>query len=228
MTSTEEKKERKKRRKRRRYIVAGTVMTVLLISFVLIWKQFHLSEQLDKAMNPYAKRLGPDEAPVKIVEYSDFQCPGCRDAQMVLKELMNKYKGKVQLEFRHFPLRSHQKAFLAHQAAECANQAGRFWEYHDLLYEKQPAWSQSPDPSEQFFGYARDSGLDAGKFSVCLKDGSGKIAGVVTQDINNGKFFQVTSTPTFMVNNSRIVGITDLKLKMEADINRILRETLGA
>lgn len=224
MTSTEEKKERKRRRKRRRYILTGAVVSVLLISFVLIWKQFHLGEQLDKAMNPYAKRLGPDEAPVKIVEFSDFQCPGCRDAQSVLKELMNKYKGKIQLEFRHFPLKSHQWAILAHQAAECANQSGRFWEYHDLLYGNQPVWSVSSDPSEQFAEYAKDIGLDTEKFQACLQSGNGKSAGVISQERNSGNLLRVSSTPTFFVNDNRIVGITDLKLKMEFEIGRILRE----
>jgi protein-disulfide isomerase len=226
MTQTEEKKERKRRRKRRRYILTGAVVSVLLISFVLIWKQFHLSEQLDKVMNPYAKRLGPDEAAVKIVEYSDFQCPGCRDAQSVLKELMNKYNGKIQLEFRHFPLKLHRWAALAHQAAECANQAGRFWKYHDLLYENQPVWSVSSDPSERFAEYAKDTGLDTEKFKTCLESGGGKIADIVSKDTGSGNVFKVNSTPTFFINDTRIVGITDLKRKLELEIGRILRETM--
>jgi len=221
-TKTEEKKARKARKQFRRYLFTGTFITLTLVAAVFVWKQFHLGERLDEVVNRHAKQLGPDSALVKIVEYSDFQCPVCRTAQPILKEVMQTYGGKVQLEFRHFPLSSHKWAPLAHQAAECANQKGKFWEYHDLLYDNQAAWSRSPDPSGTFVGYAQDLGMDTGKFVTCLKDGG--VTSIVNQDSNSGNFLQVGSTPTFLINNTRIVGVTNLKRSLETEIARVLRE----
>ena len=221
-TKTQDKKERKKRRRRKRYAVVGVLMTVFLVAGILISKQFQLGDRIDAILDKNTKRLGPDDAPVTIVEYSDFQCSVCRRAQPVLKELMDKYAGKIQLEFRHFPLRMHQWAALAHQAAECANQAGHFWDYHDLLYDNQPQWAGPTNPTGQFMQYAEDLGMDTEEFASCLKDRA--VTGIVTSDRNSGTVRQVGSTPTFFVNNSRIVGVTNLKRDMEADIGAVLRK----
>jgi len=221
-TKTEEKKERKKWRRRKRYALAGIFMTVFLVAGVLIWKQFQLGDRIDAIVNKDAKRLGPEDAVVKIVEYSDFQCPVCQKAQPILKELMDTYAGHIQLEFRHFPLSMHKWAALAHQAAECANQVGHFWEYHDLLYENQSQWSKLPDPAVRFRQYAKDLGLNTAEFTACLQDG--KVKSIITNDRNNGTVRQVSSTPTFFVNNKRIVGVTHLKRDMEIVIVNTLRK----
>lgn len=221
--SSQEKKERRKWRKRKRYALTGLLLTVSMVIFVLVWRQFSLGERLDTVLNPHAKRQGPNVAPVKIIEYSDFQCPVCGTVQPILKELMSKYEGNIQLEFRHFPLPSHQWAALAHQAAECANRAGKFWEYHDLLYNNQPTWSGSFNPKNQFVQYAGEVGLDENEFRACLEDGKAK--DIVFQDQNSGNLQQVSSTPTFFVNSRRIVGTADLKMRMELEIAYILHDS---
>jgi len=224
-TKTEEKKERRKRRQRKRYALAGVFIVVFLVASVLIEKQFQLRGRLDAILSKNAKRLGANDAPVTIVEYSDFQCTVCRNAQPILKELMSKYAGKIQLEFRHFPLTTHQWAVLAHQAAECANQAGYFWEYHDLLYENQSTWAGTSNPSGQLVQYANDLGLDMSEFTTCLQDGG--VRNIIMKDRNGGNVQQVSSTPTFFVNNKRIVGVTNLKKKMELEIQSILGKNAG-
>jgi len=221
-TKTSEKKKRRMWRRRKRYALTGIFLTVFLVAGVLIWKQFNLGERIDAIVNKDVKRLGPDDAAVKIVEYSDFQCPVCARAQPILKELMDKYAGKIRLEFRHFPLSAHKWAALAHQAAECANQVGHFWEYHDLLYDNQSQWSVLNDAEVRFKQYAKDLGLNAAAFTACLKDG--KVTKIIKKDRNSGTGRQVRSTPTFFVNNSRIVGVAHLKRSMELEIGSILRK----
>src|SRR5262249_46034476 len=89
----------------------------------------------DLSFDP-ARLRGSPQAPVRIVEYSDFQCPFCRKVQPVLKNLLAKYEGRVSLAYRDFPLRGmHGQAELGAESARCAGEQGKFWEYHDLLFE---------------------------------------------------------------------------------------------
>lgn len=89
-----------------------------------------------------ARTRGPEGAPVTILEWSDFQCPFCREAQPVLARLLAEFPEQVRLVFKDFPLRSHELAVPAALAARCASTQGRFWEYHDLLFVAQPAFAR--------------------------------------------------------------------------------------
>src|SRR5215471_11454580 len=110
---------------------------------------------------------GPKDAPVTIVEFSDFQCPFCKNATTTVKQVLDKYPGKVRLVFRDFPLASiHPLAQKAHEAARCAADQGKFWEYHDVLFERSP--KLSPAELKQ---YAQDLKLDGGAFAQCLDSG---------------------------------------------------------
>lgn len=105
------------------------------------------SAQIDVA-NGHLPILGDQNAKITIVEFSDFQCPFCESFfTSTFPELKKNYidTGKVKLAFRHYPLTSiHPNAETAHNAAECANEQGKFWEYHDLLFKNQPTWSELP------------------------------------------------------------------------------------
>ncbi|MEK7383124.1 MAG: thioredoxin domain-containing protein, partial [Elusimicrobiota bacterium] len=89
---------------------------------------------------PQYRQKGPANAKILIVEFSDFECPACRYAVKPLHELLALYEGKVRFVFKHFPLRMHRWAPAAAIAAECAGRQGRFWEYHDRLYDRQEEW----------------------------------------------------------------------------------------
>jgi protein-disulfide isomerase len=143
---------------------------------------------------------GAKDAPVTIVEFSDFQCPYCKTATATLKQLLDKYPGKVRLVFRDFPLVSlHPQAPKAHEAARCAGDQGKFWEYHDLLFERSP--KMSPQDLKQ---YAQDLKLDAAAFASCL-DG-GKYTAEVDRDTQEGAGLGLTGTPSFFVNGRQLVG----------------------
>ena len=110
--------------------------------------------------------LGPQDAPVTLVEFSDFQCPYCRRVQSVLKRLMAAYHGKLKLVFRDFPLRQiHPEAQKAAEAAQCANDQGQFWPYHDRLF------ATTELGTEHLKQYAVEMGLDAEGFNTCLDSG---------------------------------------------------------
>ena|GEM_PF-2464408 len=157
--------------------------------------------------------IGSDNAPVVIVEFSDFGCVFCdKWATETLPELKQKYidTGKVRLVYRDFPLASiHPRAPKAAEASECADDQGKYWEYHDALFENREAeWQKvsiSSDSSlEKLKQYAADLGLDTNAFDECLD--SDKYADEVTSDMNAGSSVGVTGTPTFFINGQKLVG----------------------
>jgi len=148
---------------------------------------------------------GTAEAPVTIVEFSDFQCPFCSRAQATLKQLLERYPGKVKLVYRDFPLDGlHPQARRAAEAARCAHDQGKFWEYHDLLFSHFP--QANPDDLK---GYAGQAGLDLMKFERCLSGGVHKAT--VQRDIDEATRLGVTGTPAFFVNGRPLSGAQPLE-----------------
>lgn len=143
--------------------------------------------------------LGAKDAPVTIVEFSDFQCPYCRRVQPTLKRLMQEYEGKVKLVFRDFPLRNiHPQAQKAAEAAQCADDQGKFWPYHDKLFE------QTALQIDDLKKYAEELELDMEAFSTCLD--SDKYAAEVEKDLQDGRRVGVNSTPSFYINGQPLSG----------------------
>jgi protein-disulfide isomerase len=148
-------------------------------------------------------RYKKGEGSVTLVEFSDFQCPACLSVQAPLKQILNKYEGKVQFVYRHFPLSSiHKNAQMAAQASEAAHQQNKFWEMHDKLFETQASWQGIGDPREVFIGYAKELGLDEAKFVNDLESQSTK--DVVNQDLLATTRYRLTGTPTFFLNGSKV------------------------
>ncbi len=147
--------------------------------------------------------LGPKDAPVAIVEFSDFQCPFCKAVVPTLKQVMAEYKGKVKLVFRDFPLDIHPLAPKAHEAARCAAEQQKFWEYHDLLFERSPNLSL-PELKQ----YAADLKLVGASFAKCLD--SGKYRQAVADDVQEAARLGASGTPTFFINGRLLVGAQPL------------------
>jgi protein-disulfide isomerase len=143
--------------------------------------------------------LGPTSAPVTIVEFSDFQCPYCRQAQSTLKQLMAAYEGKIKLVFRDFPLRNiHPQAQKAAEAAQCAAEQQKFWPYHDRLFA---STSLQMDDLKKF---AQELELNMEQFTSCLD--SSKSAAGIDADMQAGQQAGVNATPTFFVNGHPLSG----------------------
>ena len=152
---------------------------------------------------PEFRRQGPAEAKIVIVEFSDFECPACRVAQPPLRSLMKVYDGKVRLVFKHFPFTMHHSARPAAIAAECAGRQGKFWPYHDLLYDRQEKWVEEKD-NEALAAYAKELKLDEAAWQACRKDPA--VDAAVSADSQDGKNAWVGATPTFFINGKRFVG----------------------
>ena len=143
---------------------------------------------------------GPAKAPVTIVEFSDFQCPYCRRAEPTVKKILDEYGDKVRFVYREFPLRGHEDAPKASEAALCAGDQNKYWEMHAKLFENQTALKP-----EQLKEYARTvEGLDAAKFDQCLD--AGTKAAEVQKSLEDGQRVGVTGTPAFFVNGRPLPG----------------------
>ncbi len=155
--------------------------------------------KVEVAYDP-ARLRGNPMAPVVIVEFSDFQCPYCRSVQPTLKNLLAKYEGRVSLAYRDLPLREiHPQAQLAAEASRCAGEQGKFWEYHDLLFENQNKLNR-----EGLVEQARSLKLDEKQFDSCLS--SGKYNAQIEQDRQLGLRAGVSGTPGFIINGNLLTG----------------------
>ena len=145
---------------------------------------------------------GPENAKVTIVVFTDYQCPFCgKFEREILPLIISEYvdSGKARVAIRDFPLPLHSNSEKAAEASECANEQGKFWEYHDKLFENQQYLGVS-----DLKQYAKELGLDTAKFNQCLD--SGKYAGEVQKDLQDGQSYGVSGTPTIFINGKAVVG----------------------
>lgn len=148
---------------------------------------------------PTAYSKGASAAPVRIVEFSDFQCPACAAEYPILKKVAEEYKDKVAFTYRHFPLSQHQNAKPAAYAAEAAGRQGKFWEMHDKLFENQNSLSE-----ENIKKFAQALDLDMNRFETDRK--SAEVAAVVGSDVDTGTRLKVNATPTIFINGTHFQG----------------------
>ncbi len=136
-----------------------------------------------------------------LVEYSDFECPACGIYYSVLKQLEAETGSDLLVVYRHFPLSAiHPNAELAAQAAEAAGAQGKFFEMHDKLFEEQKVWSRNESPRELFIGYAKELGLDEGKFIDIMDDES--TVRKITESVAEARLLGAKGTPTFFINGT--------------------------
>jgi len=165
--------------------------------------------------DPY---VGPKNAKVVVIEFSDFQCPYCGASEGTHQGLIQQFKardpsweaavpkilelaeaGKIKFVYRDFPLSGHQYAQKSAEASECADEQGKYWDYHKMLFENQDALT-----NDDLKGYASDLGLDTDKFNECLD--TGMMADEVRKDFSEGTSYGVSGTPAFFINDQEISG----------------------
>jgi protein-disulfide isomerase len=149
---------------------------------------------------------GAVDAPVTIVEFSDFHCPFCRSVQPTLNQLLARYEGKVRLVYKHLPLDVlHPQARRVSEASWCAGQQGRFWEFHDVVY--QAGGTDASDAA--MLRFAADAGVDPAPFTACLA--GDEAAQAVARDVAEGKALDLNGTPGFFVNGRELRGAQPLE-----------------
>lgn len=171
----------------------------------------------DEAVTLAEKVKGNPEATVVLSEYSDFQCPACAKFTPILKEIMDTYGDQIRFEYHHFPLISiHPSAELAARVSEAAGAQGKFWEMHDLLFERQTSWSQNINPKNLFTSYAEELGLDIDKFNRDLN--SKTVREAVQNDMREGRTLLINATPTFYLNGEKIEITTYDNFKKQIEV----------
>ena len=174
---------------------------------------------------------GNPNAPITIVEFSDFQCPFCaKFHSTTLPQLETNYidSGKVKFVYRDFPIQSiHPNAVPAAFAAECADEQGMFWEYHDIVFENQKKWQglSGPIMVDTFEQYAMELGLNTSDFYTCFE--SGKYADEVTKDLQDGVSYGVTGTPGFFVGNDELGYVKIIGAQPYSVFERLIEDQIA-
>jgi protein-disulfide isomerase len=203
--------EARKKRQRTLMIVGSLIGAIVVISLIAWTRQVTgeiaargiiTSSNVPERPLTEGKTWGPADAPVLIQEYSDFKCSFC--GQFALgagHQIMETYgdTGLVRFEYKHYPFLSPESVRAA-EAAECANEQGAFWEYHDAIFLNQ----NSSFTDRQLTSIAGAIGLDESEFGRCLS--SGKYQDTVRADLEAGIGLEVSSTPTFFINGEKVTG----------------------
>jgi protein-disulfide isomerase len=200
-------------------------IVLLLVAglMALLW----LGNNKDAAESDIAAALvthaaGKQDAAVKLVEYSDFQCPACGAYYAIVERIVEKYKDRISFEYRHYPLTAiHRNAFAAARASESAGKQGKFWEMYRLLFANQSAWSESSSAQTAFEEYAKQLNLAMEQYKADFA--SSETTGIINANVREfNKLGLPKSTPTFLLNGKKIQPRDD------ADFSRLIDEQLKA
>jgi len=160
---------------------------------------------------------------VTLIEYGDFQCPACGGFYPIIKQIKAKYGDDIKFQFRNFPLvQIHPNAMAAHRAAEAADKQGKFFEMHDMLYERQPLWTTSTSVTKIFDGYAEELGLEMTKYRQDVASSAAN--DTINADIKEGQKIGANSTPTFVLNGRKL----DQNPRTLEDFNKLIDEAIAA
>lgn len=206
------------------------ILAVVVLGLVGLFIVTKPKESANSSFTGNAKELQSDDhvrngagKAVTLIEYGDFQCPSCGAYYPIVKQLEEEYGDKVSFAFRHFPLISiHPNAFSAARAAEAASNQGKFFEMHDKLYETQDSWGQLTTNQQALFeSYAQELGLDMTKFKTDFA--SQAVADRINRDVSSGKQFDISGTPTFILNGEKIKnpqGLDDFKKAIDEALKK--------
>jgi len=182
-----------------------TIIIVILIVFVLgvigwfVVKGGKINN-VEPDDDPTLGALNPQ---LTINEFSDFSCPACKLAAPSIKEALNAYLDKVQLIYNNFNL-NHRWSEKSAEAGECAYTQSKFWEFYDVIFEKQDDWLNADDAIDKFKSYAKQIGLNEEQFNSCLD--SGQMKDKVDYDMKEAQAKGIVSTPTFFIGENRVLG----------------------
>jgi protein-disulfide isomerase len=187
------------------FLLGSIVLGVFLI-IGLIWAIASGADPTRTSFNyDNYPAVGPANASTTVRIFGDLQCIACRDAEPAVQYAKQTYGDKVRFIWNDFPISSiHSNAMAAANAARCAEAQGKFWEYHDRLYVDQPNWEKLSSPIQQFQAYADALGLKKDEFAACISNRTYEYK--IQDDLREGEQNDFQATPTFFVNNKKIVG----------------------
>ncbi len=182
-------------------------------------KQTQVADQKLLVRND-SNKIATSSAKVTVVEFGDYQCPACGAAHPIVKQILKDYVGKINFVFRNFAFLGQESTWAA-EATECSGEQGKFWEYHDYLYEHQSGENKGAFSKDNLKSFAKSLNLNTEQFNLCLD--TDKYSQKVSNDRADGQDLGVNSTPTFFLNEEKLVGVpnyNDLKSKVEAQIKK--------
>ena len=204
-----QQEEKQRKTKKVVKLVAVFVGLLLIVGFITLRSPggaSDISSFMDLEISETDWVKGNRDAQIILVEYADFQCPACARYSPIVKRLIDEYGDKIGVIFRHFPLKQiHSNATSVGIAAEAAGQQGKFWEMHDLLFERQDDWSDSNDINTVMEDYSRELGLDVDRFMQDLE--SDAAVDKVDSQYKSGLSLGVNSTPTFFLNGQKLDSV---------------------
>ena len=199
-------------------LVIGVIgASIVGIVALIIWKDTGAPSvgQVSLVLAATDQLKGNRDASVTLVEYSDFQCPACKAWHPVLKDITRDYADRIRFVYRHFPLSQHKQAELAAYAAEAAGVQGKFWEMHDMIFERQSDWAENSSARSIFLDMARLLNLDMAAFERDLD--SDVLHKKVSNDLSGGLKANVNATPTFFLDGRKIQPRSPDELKQLLD-----------
>ncbi len=190
-----------------------SIVTIALLVLSIVAVRLVVGAPSPKQNINYTKSKGNPEAPLKILKFSDYQCPSCAKATDMIREYMQKYPDQIHVEMKYFPLKMHTFGLLAALYAECSRKQNKFWAMSDLLFSSQDVWRELENAKPIFDRLAAEIGVDSAELDVCLVDA--ETPKLIWADRAEGDALQVRSTPSFLVNGEFVVGGKALKKKLE-------------
>ena len=185
------------------YLLVGVIL-ILVFSLIYLSVQRNVGVKNIEIGNLPPR--GNPNASIKIIEFSDFQCPACKASHPIIDRIFQDYQGEIVLYYRNFPLTMHENSFIAAEAAECANEQGKFWEYHNILFENQDSLDKN-----NLKKYAKSLGLNEEQFNLCLDNE--KYKGEILKDLSDAKELRLEGTPTFFINGKKVFGGNEQELR---------------
>jgi protein-disulfide isomerase len=204
-------------------VILGIALVVIAVGVALFATSKPAAEpvvtDLQSVLKDTDHQTGNKDAKVTIVEFGDYQCPACAFAHGPLKQIAEEYQDDAKLNFifKNYPLPMHRNAIPAAQAAEAAALQNKFWEMHNVLFERQEQWAESPDATNTFKEYAKELGLDLTKFDADYK--SDDVRARINTDSEDGQKLGVDRTPTIYINGvmqERILSYEELKKVLDS------------
>lgn len=208
------------------WVILGVIAVALIGGAV--WYSSTVSTTYNEGVTVQAHLKGNPDAPVKLVEYSDFQCPACAAFQPVVAEILAEFGDSVSFEYRHFPLMQiHPLAEPAARAAEAAGQQDKFFEFHDLLFANQATWSKSSNPGQFFTQYATELGLDLEQFA--RQQRASVLQKHVRAQFDEARSLGLTGTPSFYLNGHKMTfaSYEEFRAQIAAAVNPAVDLTPG-
>ena len=203
------------------------IIIVLAIFLVVgggyLLKKDSKSSKSAAGAKPTSHTYGEGKTGVRLLEYGDFQCPGCGAFYPILKQVKEKYKDQITFQYVYFPLTQiHQNAQAGARAAQAASNQGKFWEMHNLLYDNQKNWESSTNIAVVFEAYATQLGLNVAQYKTDYA--SAATNAIINADIKTGQDLKITGTPTFFLDgkqiedNNTVAGLDKFSAVLDAEI----------